>query len=473
MTICPATPSPSTNNCTPPALDALVTFIEALGQGGSPCSDIDELELHLRELTMSVETEVVARELAKFDVDCPTILVAGVVHRRVMQSETTYHASCGDVRVARTLYRSRPDQPCVAPVELRAGIVAGRWTPTAARQATWAVAHLTPQDAANMFEMVGCMVPSKSSLDRLPKAVSEQWEEHREAFDESLREQATIPVDAVSVGISLDGVMVPMKDGQRTEKRAATVRRGKKPCGPAGYKEASCATLSFYDREGIRLDTWRQARMPQKGKVDLKAWLAAETGFVLGLRPDLQLMKVSDGARDNWTFLDGDTIPAGESAIDFFHAAGHLSEAMAAAYGEGSPRYHARFQKLRRILLEDDDGVEKVIRALRHLHARFPRRQRITKELAYFRRYRHKMRYAKLAAQNLPIGSGVVEAACKTLVTERMKRSGMRWRLIGGQAILTFRALAQSGRFNRGWSMLTRSYEQTVEIPDEHGLMAA
>ena len=403
----------------------------------------------------------------------PTIVVGGVVHRRVMQSGTTYHACCGDVNVTRTLYRSGPEEPCISPVELRAGIVAGRWTPTAALQATWAVAHLTPQDAANMFEMVGCMVPSKSSLDRLPKAVSERWEEQRESFEASLRENTVIPKAAVIVGISLDGVMVPMKDGQRAEKRMASVKRGKKPSGPAGYREASCATLSFYDREGTRLETWRQARMPQKGKSDLKSWLAAEVGLVISRRPDLQLVKVSDGALDNWTFLDGATMPPGESVIDFFHAAGHLSSALAAAYGEGTPRYRSRFQKLCTSLLEVEGGVEKIIRALRHLHLRFPRREKIAKELAYFRRYRRMMHYATLSARNLPIGSGVVEAACKTLVTERLKRSGMRWRVPGGQAILTFRALVQSGRFTRGWDLLTSSYQATVEIPLERSDMAA
>ena len=51
------------------------------------------------------------------------------------------------------------------------------------------------------------------------------------------------------------------------------------------------------------------------------------------------------------------------------------------------------------------------------------------------------MRYATFARGNMPIGSGIVEAACKTLVTQRLKRSGMRWRHIVGQAILTLRAL--------------------------------
>ena len=66
----------------------------------------------------------------------------------------------------------------------------------------------------------------------------------------------------------------------------------------------------------------------------------------------------------------------------------------------------------------------------------------------------------------MPIGSGVVEATCKTLVTERLKRSGMRWSERGGQAILTLRALLQSHRFESGWSLLLQTYRADVSAPD-------
>ena len=69
------------------------------------------------------------------------------------------------------------------------------------------------------------------------------------------------------------------------------------------------------------------------------------------------------------------------------------------------------------------------------------------------------------AEQGLPIGSGVVEAT-KTLVTERLKRSGMRWSERGGQAILTLRALLQSNRFDSGWSLLLQTYRAEVSAPD-------
>ena len=103
--------------------------------------------------------------------------------------------------------------------------------------------------------------------------------------------------------------------------------------------------------------------------------------------------------------------------------------------------------------------------ALCRLRTRYPRRQAIHKALAYFREHRRRMRYASLRAQHLPIGSGVVEAACKTLVSQRLKRSGMRWRTAGGQAILTFRALCQSERFERAWSLLGETYKRSVVLP--------
>jgi hypothetical protein len=76
------------------------------------------------------------------------------------------------------------------------------------------------------------------------------------------------------------------------------------------------------------------------------------------------------------------------------------------------------------------------------------------------------MAYAELRARALPIGSGGVEAACKTLARQRLKRSGMRWRHPGGQAILTLRALVQSDRFDNGWALLSATYRAEVAVPD-------
>ncbi|MDO3651383.1 hypothetical protein Q3A91_30985, partial [Nocardia mangyaensis] len=156
----------------------------------------------------------------------------------------------------------------------------------------------------------------------------------------------------------------------------------------------------------------------------------------------------------------------GIEVVDFYHACEHLKRAFDLAYGENSSKAKAQFEKYRHILRDEVTGVEKVIRALCHLKDTHPRKKKLSTELAYFRRHRHRMRYAEAQAQSLPIGSGIVEAACKTLATQRLKRSGMRWRHHGGQAILTLRALHQSDRFAQAWTLLSGTYKRTVATPD-------
>src|SRR5438270_5080572 len=168
----------------------------------------------------------------------------------------------------------------------------------------------------------------------------------------------------------------------------------------------------------------------------------------------------------HWSYL-GETLPFGIEVLDFYHATEHLGAALGAAYGEGPPAYQERIETLRTVLRDDPQGVDKVIGALERLRTRYPRRQAIHKTLAYFREHRHRMPYAHLRGQHLPIGSGVVEAACKTLVSQCLKRSGMRWRHTGGQAMLTFRALCQSERFERAWPLLVRQYQRDVRLPQK------
>ena len=310
------------------------------------------------------------------------------------------------------------------------------------------------------------MKPSKSTLDRLPKQLNIRWEEKRERFESLLRSQEQVPERAVVVGVFLDGVMVPMKDGNRKKKRQEAVETGKQPKGPNGYREVGCGTVTFYDDEGQRLSTSRMGRMPERKKQTLKEMLRDELDAVLAERPDLTVVKMADGAKDNWTFLSKELPVPGREVIDFFHACEHLDTALIAAYGETNSKRNTQFKKFRTVLKDETDGVEKVIRALVYLSNKHPRRQNIRKELWYFRRNRHRMKYAELLKDMLPIGTGVIEAACKTLATQRLKQSGMRWSLEGGQAILTLRSAIQSERFERFWNLLANSYKSSTVAPD-------
>jgi len=74
------------------------------------------------------------------------------------------------------------------------------------------------------------------------------------------------------------------------------------------------------------------------------------------------------------------------------------------------------------------------------------------------------MNYADLKAKGFMIGSGVVEAACKTLVTQRLKQSGMRWSVRGAQAILTPRGWDQSERFDKAWALVAATFHTDVTV---------
>ncbi len=449
------------------AMDKLRRFLEERRKAGKPATSFEQFEDELHRVVSEVECEAVGEELERHDVEAPLVEIDGVPHRRVVRCEETYFSPAGPVRVERSLYATRAGvgEHAACPLELRAGIVEGKWTPRAAKQALWFVANLTPGAVEELYQRLGGLMPSKTSLDRLPKRVSGRWEAEREHFEAALRENGEISPEAAAVGVSLDGVMVPMKDGERKKKREEAAAEGKHTRGSAGYQEVGCGTLTFYDRTGELLSSVRLGRMPEASKATLKSMLTEELAWVMEQRPDLKVVRLADGAKDNWTFLDALPVE-GPSVIDFFHAAEHVSKALDAAYGEGSPKARSQFEKLRHILRHEDAGVEKVIRALLHLRKEHPRSKVLKTELNYFRKGRHKMQYASVAASQLPIGTGVTEAACKTLATQRMKCSGMAWRNEGGQAILSLRSFIQSNRFDAAWELLLKGYKQMVTLPD-------
>ena len=425
--------------------------------------DLEGFERELRGAFAEAERGVMAEKLVQYDVDVPKLVIDGITYRRVLRAQSGYTCVAGEVQVMRSLYRHEAE-PAIVPLDRNAGMIEGHWTPWAARQMVMMTSLLPPQTGEKVFAELGLMRPSKSSLDRLPKAMNAVWEADREQFERQVRAEETIPEGTVTVSTSLDGVMTPMKDGKRQAKREQAQAEGKRPQGPAGHQEVGCGTVSFYNAEGERLQTRRLGRMPESRKQTLKRQLQAEMAHILNQKPELKVVAIADGAKDNWTFLDR-AFPNATAVVDFFHAADHLKKALDNAYGENTPPAKAQFAKLRRRLRDESNGVDVVVRSLRYLHRQHPRRKILARELAYFRNNRHRMRYADVKAQHLPIGSGVVEAACKTLVTQRLKLSGMRWRHRGGQAILTFRALLQSDRFDRAWPQLAAAYLKPVRPP--------
>jgi hypothetical protein len=445
----------------------------------------EDYERELGRVMRGIECELKAAELARYDVTTETIVVDGQVYRRCLVDEPKmYLTSSGPVTVPRSLFRPAGGGKAICPLELRAGVV-GACTPLLARQVTFLMGHMPSTEAVAVFSEMGIEGPSASTCDRMPKLLNPVWEQHREHWEAELRAQEEVPGEATVLACSLDGVLVPDREAQQEAKalREQAEKQGlaKKACGPAGYREVGCGTVTLYappqdptskdadERCPQRLDTVRYARAPEYKKKTLTEELDAEVAAIMAVRPDLELVALADGAEENWRYFDGPRWTDATKIVDHGHASQHLKAALA-VYDGDSVDGRAEYERLRIILRDKPGGVNQVIAELDRLDRKLRRQKRprrrklLAKERKYFRNQRERMNYASYQKRGLPIGSGVIEAACKTLASQRLKLSGMNWG-DGKQPILTIRSLQQSNRWERGWALLAGAFRREVTAP--------
>lgn len=453
----------------------LCSFVEARRE--EPGS-FEEFERELGARMRAMESELKATQLAMYDVDAQVIRVGNREFRRCLEKEPkTYLSASGPVTVARNLFRPSGGGKSVCALDLRAGIVGGVCTPVLARQVSYAMGHMTSTETAALFVELGVEGPSGSTCDRIPKVVGKVWESNREEWEAALREQETIPPEAAVMAVSLDGVMVPDKEAQQEAKAKREEKKkdlSKATGGPAGYREVGCGTVSLFDDEGERLDTVRYGRAPEHKKKTLTEQLDAEVASILAARSDLRLVALADGAEENWRYFAGPTWEHATKIVDHGHACQHLKAGLAAYYGKDNIEGRAEYERLKVLLKDQHGGVDDVITELRSLERKLRRQKKkkrgeqLRKERKYFENQRDRMDYAGYQELGLPIGSGVVEAACKTLATQRLKRSGMSWG-DGKQPILAIRSLQQSGRWDRAWALVAANFRESPLVVETRG----
>ena len=457
------------------SLNSIVQFLDTINDVPQTYGSFEKAEQAIRALVVELEKSMVQETLSHYDINTSTVVRNGQVYHRVLRQNKSYTSAAGPVTVERSLYRA--EGQCICPLELQAGIVEGYWTPTAARLGCYVTAQLSPYQGEKLFQEFGHLQPSKSALSRLSTQLGETWESEQTQLERLFCADITIPEHAVTVSASLDGIMIPLNKAAANGYQAPEL--GDNPSEPekkdyqekqakAFYREASCAAISCYDEEGERLTTLRFGRMPEAGKKTLKNQLQQSINTILSQQPELTLIKIADGAADNWRFLSDTLCPGkGVELLDYFHASYHLNAAMEAAYGQGSATAIAKYQEYKSLLKNEMGGIEKVINTLKYHSQKNPSNKKLETELQYFRNNRHRMHYAQALKSNYPIGSGVTEATCKTLVTQRMKCAGMRWNIKGGQGVLTARSLIQSEQFDKGWEVLSKTYVEQITLPEK------
>jgi hypothetical protein len=394
-----------------------------------------EMEGAIQEATNAVGCCVTEEALKRFDTDGSPIRVGEVKLTARGRDPKEYQTPYGVVQVERYVYQTSRGGRIYCPLEYQARIVRGA-TPRFASQLSHKYAQLNVRAVQTDLEQNHGRKVARSYIQNVA-----DWVGTIATAKEKDWEYAMPRLDApvATVVVSLDGAMIPMADS-------------------AGYREAMAGTLSFYDHEGERQHTIYLAAAPESGKHAFEARMQGEIARAKQRYPEARYLGIADGASSNWPFLEQHTE---RQLIDFFHATEYVGKIAQALYPQRNAEdkrvrwQHAHCHKLK----HDPDALEVLIGEA----ARLSRRSSLSQQVrdgaysawTYFNNHRHQMHYPEFLAEGLPIGSGVTEAACKTLVKQRLCASGMRWKTKGAGIVLSLRALTQTvGRWTQFWAKI-------------------
>lgn len=244
-----------------------------------------------------------------------------------------------------------------------------------------------------------------------------------------------------------DGTGVPMVPAELSG------RHGKQPDGSAKTREAKLGcvfTQTVLDRDG------RPVRDPASTSFVGAIETAEEFGWRLygetvrrGLHQARRVVLLGDGAE--WiNTLHATHWPAALRIVDLYHAREHVADLCQWLFAGHDD--HIAHHRLRWWADLDAGRVEKIVaEAERSLPARGKARDEAVRQIAYLTKNKQYMRYAEFRRQGLFVGSGVVEAGCKSLIGLRLKQSGMEWSVRGANAVIALRCVMLSGRLEDYW----------------------
>jgi hypothetical protein len=300
------------------------------------------------------------------------------------------------------------------------------------------------------LELLAGLEVNAKSVERTAEAVGEdiacrEQEEIGRAVQLDLPVVLAEPVPVLYV--EMDGTGVPVV------KKETLDRKGKKAGEPAHTREVKLGcvfTQKGWDEEGYALreptsttyvgaiETAEEFGKRLYVEAWKRGWSRAQKKVVLG-----------DGAEWIWN-LAHQHFPGAIQIVDLFHARQHLWDLVRKLHpnDEKSQKRWIRVQKNRL----DKGKIEKLVLEMRSIRTCNPEvAEELRKQTEYFQTNTERMRYPEFRKQHLFVGSGVIEAGCKTVVGSRLKRSGMFWTVRGANAILALRCCQLNGRFEDYW----------------------
>lgn len=246
--------------------------------------------------------------------------------------------------------------------------------------------------------------------------------------------------------VSADGTGVPMRA------RELEGRKGKQDDGSAKTRQVylGCVftqTRTDEDRHPVR-DHDSTSYVSSFGSVDEFGPMLREEALRRGMAGAGSVVLLVDGAV-GLEHMGLKCLSTAVQIVDFYHGMEHAGEVLDALVGKDHPEYQARQRRWAKCLLKDQ--VQTLIRQARAEAQGTSRQALVEERLGYFVRNAARMRYGTFRKQGYFIGSGVVEAGCRSVIGARCKQSGMRWSLAGAENILALRCIHHSRNLPSFW----------------------
>jgi hypothetical protein len=314
---------------------------------------------------------------------------------------------------------------------------------------------------------------SHASFERVAHAVGADYVSQHQQIEQVLIAQFEVPAAAHNVSVSLDRVTVPMEEPRARPVGRPAKNAPKKPISRV-FRMAYCGCVTLHDAEGEPLHTIRYGTMAAGDPATLCMGMADDVAAMLAKRPDLRVALLCDGAKEMWNLLEPEFKNAPfdgakyivTKLIDFWHVIEKLAPAAKVLYGEAEAR--AQLARWKILLRNSSQARSKILEALEasgREHVKVGDSAPVHEAITYLTNNAERMDYASAQRQGLPIGSGSVEATCKSLVNVRMKRPGSRWKNITGEHVVQLRALALSDRWDGAMSIVFKPPRVIVRVP--------
>jgi hypothetical protein len=373
--------------------------------------------------------------LKQFDTQGEAIEIEGKPWRSKGQEQKFYQTPYGEIQCARHVYQHHGRGKTFCPLEQSARII-GSSTPRFAKQVGIKMACNAAREVQQDFlECQGRKI-SASFLQNLSQKVAgiAGQQETRWHYDLPNFQKAT-----ASIAISLDGTCMHLSK--------------------EGWREAMAGTISFYDAKGNRQHTIYLGATPEYGKAEFLRRFTTEIERVKAHFPNVKRIGLADGAESNWQFLTPHTQT---QILDFYHASSYLGAVANAKYPKDKAAHKAWLEDRCHQLKHTAGAAEALYNEMVALQARkctqkLPQhlRDKLGSAITYYKNHRHQMDYTSYTEHYFPIGSGVTEAACKTLIKQRFCLAGMRWKQPGATGILNLRALVLTAqRWTQFWQKI-------------------